>query len=206
MTVGHVLVHVEEPSMEAALRHLLPKLLGTDVTFQIFLHNGKPALLRDLPVRLRGYARYLPADHRIVVIVDRDRDDCAGLKATLDGFARDAGLTVRSDASGQLQVVNRLAIEELEAWYFGDWAAVRAAYPRVGATIDKKSAYRDPDQIAGGTAEAFARVLSEAGYFRTGLRKLEAAQTIAPHLDPARNRSPSFAKVRQVCDELRALA
>jgi hypothetical protein len=25
-------------------------------------------------------------------------------------------------------VVNRLAIEELEAWYFGDWEAVRAAY------------------------------------------------------------------------------
>jgi hypothetical protein len=206
VTVGHVLVHVEEPSMEAALRHLLPKLLGTDLTFQIFLHNGKPALLRICRSGCAATRATCQTDHRIVVIIDRDRDDCARLKATLDGFARDAGLTVRSDASGQFQVVNRLAIEELEAWYFGDWAAVRAAYPRVGATIDKKSAYRDPDQIAGGTAEAFARVLSEAGYFRTGLRKLEAAQTIAPHLDPARNRSPSFAKLRQVCDELRALA
>ncbi len=35
----------------------------------------------------------------------------------------------------------------------------------------------DPDAIPGGTWEAFERVLQRSGYFQTGLRKLEAAQT-----------------------------
>jgi hypothetical protein len=34
--------------------------------------------------------------------------------------------------------------------------------------------------------------MREAGYFRTGLPKIEVAQHIAPHMDPARNTSRSF--------------
>ena len=67
------------------------------------------------------------------------------------------------------QLVNRVVIEELEAWYFGDWEAVRSAYPRVSPTVPNQSRYRNPDSVQGGTWEAFERILKGHGYFRTGL-------------------------------------
>ena len=99
-------------------------------------------------------------------------------------------------------VVNRLAIEELEARYFGDWEAVRAAYPRTSATIPSQSKYRNPDAIAGGTWEAFERVLQKAGYFTGGLRKVEAARAVATHMEASRNTSPSFCAFRDVLLEM----
>jgi len=85
-----------------------------------------------------------------------------------------------------------MAIEELEAWYFGDWEAVRAAYPRVPQSVPNQQRYRQPDAIAGGTWEAFERLLQRHGYFKGGLPKIEVARTLGSHLDPTRCRSPSF--------------
>ena len=179
--------------MEAFLNVLLPRLLPADWKFAIRVFQGKHALLRDLERRLRAYATWLPEDHRIVVMVDRDNDECHELKTRLEETAGRAGLLTRSRATERpWQLVNRVVIEELEAWYFGDWEAVRDAYPRVSATIPNKAAYRVPDAIAGGTWEAFERILKRRGYFTTGLRKVEAARAIAAQIDPARNRSQSF--------------
>jgi len=50
----------------------------------------------------------------------------------------------------------------------------------------------------GGTWETFERILKRAGYFQTGLRKIEVARAIAEHMDPSRNASPSFQAVRHV--------
>lgn len=200
MTISHVEVLVEEPSAEAALRAILPRMLG-EATFEVYPHQCKDELLQRLPDRLRGYASWLPEDWRIVVIVDRDDDDCTELKQRLEQMAHDAKLSTR--ASGKpIQVVNRLAVEELEAWFFGDWEAVRAAYPRVNAHIPQQAKYGSPDAIKGGTWEAFERILQTAGYFKTGLRKIEAARTIAAHMDPARNVSPSFLVFRNSLMEL----
>jgi hypothetical protein len=192
MAVEHVEFLVEEPSMEAAIQVLAPKILG-DVSFAVHPHQCKQDLLDKLPGRLRGYARWLPVDCRIVVVVDKDRDDCRKLKRCLERIASKAGLTTRSAASGsEYRVVNRLAIEELEAWYFGDWEAVRQAYPRVRATVPLQPKYGNPDAIRGGTWEAFERVLQDAGYFASGLAKIGAARTVALHMEPERNRSRSF--------------
>ncbi len=176
MKVAHIEVLVEEPSAEVALRALLPRMLD-HVTFEVHAFQGKADLLRQLPARLAGYARWLPADWRILVLVDRDDDDCHALKARLEAAAREAGLPTRSapSAQGAFAVVNRLAIEELEAWYFGDWEAVRAAYPRVPAGVPQQAGFRDPDAIRGGTWEAFERVLGRRGYFKGGLAKIRAA-------------------------------
>ena len=193
MTAQHLEFLVEERSMEAFLLALLPRLLPRDRTFQVHVFQGKRDLLQKLESRLRGYARWLSDDCRIVVMVDRDNDECHALKAQLEEAAGWAGLLSRSRATEYpWQLVNRVAIEELEAWYFGDWEAVRVTYPRVSATIPNKAAYRIPDAIAGGTWEAFERILKQHGYFTTGLRKVEAARAIAAHIDPARNRSQSF--------------
>jgi hypothetical protein len=199
VTVEHVELLVEEPSMEAALRLLLPTVLG-DLSFEIYPHQCKDELLLRLPQRLRGYGRRRKSDAwfrdncRIVVVIDRDDDDCAKLKRRMEKIANDAGLATRSSQKGgAYMVVNRLAIEELEAWYFGDWKAVQAAYPRVSATI--------PSQ-AGGTWEALERVLQKAGYFSGGLRKVEAARAVAAHMQPPRNASPSFCTFRDALLEM----
>ncbi len=76
MTARHLKLLVEEPSMEAFLRALLPRLLAASRTFEVHAFQGKADLLGKLQARLRGYAQWLPDDWRIVVVVDRDDDDC----------------------------------------------------------------------------------------------------------------------------------
>lgn len=133
---AHVELLVEEPSMEAFLRALLPRLLPQNKTFEVHAFQGKSDLLGKLADRLRGYAKWLPDDWRIVVVVDRDDDDCMQLKQRLEAIAGQAGLRTRARAGrAPWQLVNRIAIEELEAWYFGDWPAVKAVFPRVSANV-----------------------------------------------------------------------
>jgi hypothetical protein len=202
VSVAHVEILVEEPSVETALRLIVPRIIGS-VSFEVYPHQCKDDLLGKLPARLRGYSRWLPNDWRIVVVVDRDDDACDELKTHLEETTQTAGLTTRNAAKGRTyQVVNRLAIEELEAWFFGDWEAVLTAYPRAAENIPRKEGYRDPDGIRGGTWEALERILKRAGYFKTGLRKIEAAGAIAQHLDPERNTSHSFRVFRDVLREM----
>lgn len=203
MTVEHVEVFVEERSMETALRHLLPRILGP-ISLEIYQYQCKNNLLARLPERLEGYRAYLPDNWRILVVVDRDDDDCIQLKAQLDEIAHTAGLTTRSQSRGDrgFALINRIAIEELEAWYFGDWQAVCDSYPKVSANIPNKSKFRDSDAIKGGTWEALERVLKAAGYFKGGLRKIEAAREIAQRMSPERNTSRSFQALRDALAEL----
>jgi len=75
----HLELFVEEPSAEAALAILVPRIVGPEITFRIYPHQGKTDLLHKLPARLRGYRSWLPADWRI-------------------GFPRGAGTPGRSRA------------------------------------------------------------------------------------------------------------
>ena len=188
-----LIVLVEEPSMERALEQLLPKML-TQADFQIIRFQCKDDLLKHLPARLRGYSNWLPATWVVLVLVDRDDDDCRVLKQVMEKVAADSGLLSKTRAGHgkAFQVVNRIAIEELEAWYFGDWPAVRVAYPRVSATLPSKQGFRDPDAVLGGTWEALERVLKQAGYYKTGLRKMECAKAVALNMNPLTNSSKSF--------------
>lgn len=188
---SHIEILTEEQSMESALRLLVPKVIS-GISFEIYPSQNKSELISSLPARLRAYPKWIPETCLILVILDRDNDDCVDLKSSLDDFARAAGLGVGLGASGgTARVVNRIAIEELEAWFFGDWPAVMHAYPGVDKNLPAKSGFRDPDLIPNAW-ESLERVLQRAGYFRTGLRKIELAQTITPHMSVANNRSRSF--------------
>lgn len=205
MPASHFEFLVEELSMEAFLAAWLPGMLPENCTFGIYPYPGKDALLRKIGDRLKGYAALMPAEYRIVVIVDRDGDECEELKSRLEHVCESAGLRSRRAVGGpEWQVVTRIAIEELEAWYFGDWQAVCAAYPGVSPNIPDQARYRDSDAIAGGTWEAFERVLQNHGYFRQGLAKVQAATAIGRHIDPARNRSRSFTVFRDAIAEAAA--
>lgn len=189
-------VLVEEPSAEAALERLLPVLVpGHDFRIRVFA--GKPDLLRNLPDRMRGYARRHDRERlRILVLVDEDREECIALKERMERAAADAGLVTRSSAPGgrPFTVLNRVVVEELEAWYLGDLDALRIGYPQLPPSLDRRRRFRDPDAVPGGTAEALLRELQRAGYFRglERLPKVQLARQVAPHMRPGRNRSHSF--------------
>lgn len=196
---------MEEQSAEQALTILLPRVLDPSISFSIHSYQGKHDLLRRLPARLRGYARWIDtARTRIVVLVDEDRADGLRLKATLERAAEQAGLLTRSrvGSEGAFAVLNRIAVEELEAWFIGDPAAVRSAYPGVSPNFERRARFRLPDQVPGGTWRALEKLLQEAGHHRGGLRKIAAARDIASRMDPSVNRSPSFLRF---CDGLRSL-
>jgi hypothetical protein len=190
----HIEFLVEELSAEMTLHNLLPKLVTGDHTYRIISFQGKQDLLKKLPIELRGYRRWINDEFKIVVLIDKDQQECHKLKGLLENISEVAGLITRSKATGKsnFHVLNRIAIEELESWFFGDPDAVKMAYPKVSSKFNQKAQYRIPDQIQGGTWEAMERILQAGGYFKSGYRKTEAAQRISQYMEPLRNRSKSF--------------
>jgi len=193
----HIEFLLEEPSAEAALNILLPKLLPAGVTWNCYPHRGKTDLFQRLPGRLKNYARQLPhqPELRVVLLMDADTD-CRRRKAELEQVVAEAGLLTKTTAAGQpFRILTRLAVQELEAWFLGDREAIQAAYPRVRPQHFGGLPH-DPDTIAD-TWETLWRVLREGKYYLAGKAKVEWAETIAPHLEPDRNQSASFQYFRQ---------
>lgn len=183
---------LEEPSAEEALKHLLPKILK-DVSYEFHTFQGRDKMLKDLPERLKG-EQWIPDNWRIIVLIYEDRKDCHELKAKLEQTAHEAGFVTKSSAAPDedFQVVNRIAVEEIEAWFFGDVEDLHSAYPRIPKNLQSKAKYRNPDAIRGGTYEALEHILKRANYYKGNVPKREVAENIAQHMEPSRNRSKSF--------------
>jgi len=179
----HLEILVEELSMAEALEILVPQIVPGH-TFGVHPYQGKTDLLGKLNERLRSYAgmRSSWSELRVVLVVDRDNEDCHDLKQKL----------LNACSAAKCDALCRIAIEELEAWFFGDVDALRAAYPSVPASLASKAKYRDPDAIAGGTWEALERVLQRAGHYANGIPKVEVARKVAEHMRPDANQSRSF--------------
>ncbi|WP_333203920.1 DUF4276 family protein [Microcoleus sp. B5-D4] len=190
----HLEFLVEEASLESALTQLLPKILPSTVTYKIHAFRGKTDLLAKLPNRLKGYQAWLPPDWKIVILIDEDREDCLKLKQQLEIMAISSGLITKSSCQKDksFQVLNRIVVEELEAWFFGDVEAIRQAYPKVSPNLANQKKYREPDAIKGGTWEALERVLRNAGYHQGGLEKYKASSEISKYMNPESNLSKSF--------------
>jgi hypothetical protein len=197
VSIDHLEILVEELSMEMTLRALVPRIVP-GLSFEIRTFNGKPDLLRHLPNRLKGYQAWSASGGLgVAVVVDRDNDDCKALMERLDaeGEAHGFALTsVTANTGGNL--LNRIAVEELEAWFLGDPEAFCQAFSGVSPHFRSRATFRDSDGVTGGTAEAVGRLLRQAGHHKGGLMKVAAAQTIAPLMDPDRNDSVSFGKFR----------
>jgi hypothetical protein len=186
-------VLVEEYSAEVALQNLLLKILPSDIDFNIRSFRGKSDLLRKLPERLKGYRSWISDDCRILVLCDRDDEGCYELKKKLEDFAILSGFTTKSSTeSNQFIVLNRIAIEELEAWFLGDVQALTKAYPRVPSSFANQRRYRIPDSVAGGTWEALQALLQNYNYHIGGLNKVQAARDVSQYMDPESNSSSSF--------------
>lgn len=211
----HIELLVEDSSGETLLQVLLPQLLGPQSephTWRLHAYKGigripqglvtkadpaKRILLDQLPKLLRGYGK-TPKIDAVVVVLDTDKRDCAAFLAELKAAA---------DACNPVpNTLFRLAIEELEAWYFGDQDALLAAYPRAKRDVLGKyvqdSACDTWELLADAVHSGGSAAIKKAGWPLPGQVKHEWAEKIGPLMNPGRNISPSFGKLR---DGLRRL-
>lgn len=210
----HIEILVEDSSGKKLLDLLLPKLLGEQNAQHSWrvhsyrgigrirkgLHAGgdpeKRILLDQLPRLLRGYGK--TGYNAVVVVLDSDRRNCKEFLAELHELAE------RCDAPKHTMF--RLAIEEVEAWYFGDRIALQGAYPKAKANVlgryDQDSVCNAWEMLADATHPGGSGEIKKKGWPLPGQLKYEWAERIGPLLEPDRNLSPSFGKLR---DGLRRL-
>ena len=205
----------EDSSTHRLLQYLLPQLLGPGGgphTRRCHAYRGighlpprlagvsdpsRRILLERLPGILRAHARTQGIDS-VVIILDADDRDCTAFLAELKAVA---------DACHASHLAMfRLAIEETEAWYLGDREALEKAYPKAKRRVlngyVQDSVCGTWELLADALYPGGRQALRKPGAPRPGDLKHEWANRIGPFLDPDRNLSPSFGKLR---DGLRRL-
>lgn len=216
----HFEILVEDQSGKIALEILIPKIINTEQnTFNVHCYKGighiprdlkssseprKRILLEQLPRLVKGYGKtfagYRP-DYPAVLIVLCDLDD-----RCLKVFRKELMVCVdQCDPSPETHLC--IAIEEGEAWYLGDLAAVKKAY--INAKDSVLNSYKN-DSICG-TWETLAdavfsggrKSLSKLGWQKIGQEKATWAAKISPFMEIDNNLSPSFCYFR---DKLRRLS
>jgi hypothetical protein len=202
----HFEILTEDQSSKIAMDILIPKLLGNDVTYRIHPYKGigrlprdlhttddpsKRQLLNQLPRLLRGYGN-TPDSGTIVVICDLDDRDKQSFLTELQ--------QVLDACDPKPKALFCLAIEEFEAWYLGDYNAIRAAYPKAKDAVLRN--YKNASIC--GTWECLAdavynggrKALKKRGWRSVGEEKSMWAKMITPHMDVENNQSPSFTEMQ----------
>ena len=193
---------IEDQSGAKAMEIILPKLLGDEASYRIRWYKGigripknlqpksnanKRILLDQLPRLLRGYGR-VPGLGCIIVICDLDDNNKEQFLSDLHN--------VLNSCNPKPDARFCLAIEEFEAWYLGDLAAVQKAYPKARNNI--LNGYNNDDIC--GTWELLAdavyngghKALVKMGRQAAGRQKSIWAEEITPYMNIDANNSPSF--------------
>ncbi|MNV55622.1 hypothetical protein D3C71_1478610 [compost metagenome] len=205
----HIEVLVEDSSGAKLVETLLPSVIGNQGahhTWRVHSYRGigrlptgltaksdpaKRALLDQLPRLLTGYGK-TPGIDAVVVVLDSDRRDCKAFLNELKALLQKCQPTPNT--------LFRLAIEEMEAWFFGDRRALLQAYPR--AKKDVLARYQQ-DSVCG-TWELLADAIhaggsasiKKAGWPLPGQIKHSWVEQIGPLMDVEKNDSPSFCEFR----------
>ena len=211
----HIEILTEDASGKRLLDALLPKILGSHGephTWRTHSYKGVGRLPKDLsastdpqhrillarlPKLLKGYGKS-PGIGAVVVVLDVDKRNCRDLLHDLKKLT--------DDCRPAPTTLFRFAIEEIEAWYFGDRQALLQAYPK--AKPDILSDYTQDaicdtwEKLADAIHPGGAAAIKRADWPLPGQIKCEWAEKIGPCMDPHRNESHSFAKFR---DGLRRL-
>lgn len=208
----HLEILVEDQSGKAFLEIALQHIITGIHTFRVHPYKGighipknlskstnpsKKILLDQLSRLLKGYgkafAKYT-GDYRagVVVVCDLDNKD-------QERFVQE--MTDILDAcSPKPKTIFCLAIEEGEAWLLGDIAAIKQAYPdakqAVLASYVNDSICGTWEKLADAVYPGGAQALSTKGWQAVGTEKSRWANSIAPHMNFAANRSPSFCYFR----------
>lgn len=201
--IMHFEILVEDQSGKAALDILVPKIIDENDTFDVKPYKGighipkkmnshldasKRILLDRLPKLLAGYGKSWPSEYEGVVVVVCDLDD-----KCLKSFRAEL-MQVLNACDPRPETRFCIAVEEGEAWFLGDIAAIKKAYPRAKDAV--LSDYVN-DSICG-TWERLADAIYAGGSKQlskdggVGAEKFAWAQNISPHMNLENNRSPSF--------------
>ena len=167
---------LEEPSAEAMLRGVLPRILPEDCSPEFKVFEGKQDLERRLTRVLKAWRT---PDCAFVVLRDQDSGDCHRIKHRLVELCRQSW-------RGDLPVVVRIACRELESFYLGDLSAVEEGLGVSGLAGKQNSRkFREPDKL-GSPSRELERLTN--GLYG----KVAGSRAIAPHLNINDNRSHSF--------------
>ena len=170
--MSRLVILVEERSMKMLLEGLLPRLMP-EMPFICISHEGKKDLEKSIPRKLRAWNE---PGAQFVVVRDNDGGDCHALKEKLVTLCNN---------SKRPDVLVRIACQELEAWYFGEPAALAEAFGNNHLIeIGNKASYRDPDTIQQPSKE-IVKLVPE-------FQKISGARRMASHLSRNGNRSRSF--------------
>jgi len=158
--------------MKVLLDNLLPRLFPT-LSSLCVAHEGKSDLERSLPRKLRAWNT---PDDQFVVIRDSDGSNCLSVKTAL---------VQQCVKAGRPETLVRIACRELEAWYFGEPAALATAFNDDSlSNLGTRARYRHSDLIV--TPSQALRLLCP------DFQKVSGARRMASHLTYVGNRSPSF--------------
>jgi hypothetical protein len=203
----HIEFLIEDQSGAKSMEILLPKLLGNNASYRIIKgYNGlghlpkdlkpktganKRILLDRLPQLLRGYGK-VPNLGYVVIICDLDDRNKEQFLSELNGVLN--GCIPKPNACFCL------AIEEFEAWYLGDLAAVRKAYPKAKDVIlngyVNDSICGTWELLADAVCKNGSKSLIKEGWQAIGKQKSDWAKEISPLMDIDGNISPSFNNMR----------
>lgn len=214
----HFEILVEDISGKTALEILIPKIISTEQhTFNIHSYKGighkvpkdlkstsdakKRILLDRLPKIVQGWGKTLSdPDYSFVLIVICDLDN-----RCLSTFRREL-LDLVDKCNPKPKTQFCIAIEEGEAWYLGDLAAVKKAYPKAKEAVlnsyTNDSICGTWEKLADAVFSGGSKKLSKLGWQGVGDEKSKWANNIAPLMDVDNNLSPSFCYFR---DKLRDL-
>ncbi len=146
--MSRVVFLLEEYSMKVLLDGLIPRLFPA-MSFLCVPHDGKQDLEKSIPRKLRAWRE---PGVRFCVVRDNDGGDCRALKAQL---------VERCHEGRRDDVLVRIVCQELEAWYFGEPAAMAQVYKRDDLRqINQRARFRDPDGIIQ-PARALAELVPE---------------------------------------------
>jgi len=193
---------MEDQSSARSMEILLPKLLRSESSYRIRSYKGlgqlpkdlkpksdanKRILLDQLPRLLQGYGK-VPNFGSIIIICDLDDRNKKKFLSELNN--------VLNACHPKPDAYFCLSIEEFEAWYLGDLAAVKKAYPKAKDSI--LSSYINDsicntwELLADAVCKGGHRVLEKQGWQAVGKQKSIWAQEISPNMIIENNISPSF--------------
>lgn len=185
--------------MKVAVDELIPRVVPY-ITHEAHDLGCKSQYMKKVGKRLEGYSYMLKREPSwgVVLLRDRDQEDCLQVLKELDHAISQSGLDRASVSGGRLgQVLPRLADEMLEAWFFGDTDAINKSYPRFPRGLKAKRAFRNSDAIRD-PARRLEQELVKAGYYQAGrMDKFQVAFEVAMQMNVDSNTSPSFACFRE---------
>jgi hypothetical protein len=214
----HFEVLVEDQSGKKALDILVPKIIGSEHTFNIHSYKGigripknlgangdasKRILLDQLPRLLRGYGctfSNYPQGYSAAVILVCDLDS-----KCLEDFRGELSAILDS-CMPKPETKFCIAIEEGEAWFLGDLTAIKLAYPRARDAVltgyINDSICGTWERLADAVYPGGATALAAKGWQAIGAEKSMWAERISPHMEIGQNSSPSFLYFRDKLQEL----